>query len=110
MKQIKTAHLEQFLKTGQVALIQFPWEDKIKYGCWLAQTYHMVKYTTRFASLTAGNLPLADEKIHQGLLNHLREENHHEKLAESDIKNLNLSLSSFPFQLETKLLIQNQFY
>lgn len=102
--------LKDCLNEAENIVDQFPWNHKGCYSIWLNQTYQMVKYTTRFASLVAGSLDFEDEDIHQSLLHHLSEENHHEKLAQSDLKKLGHNVEELEILLETKLLVQSQFY
>jgi hypothetical protein len=89
---------------------KFPWDDKASYGAWLAQSFHMTKYTTRVAALTAGNFTIDEDDSHQKGLSHLREEFGHEKLALNDLKRLGLSKEDYPEFMQCRLMIQAQYY
>lgn len=88
----------------------FDWSSPDKYGCFLAQSYHMTKYTTRVAALTAGGIPIERNDIHSKALVHVREENGHEFLAKRDLENLGYSLEEFEESLECKLMLQSQYH
>lgn len=88
----------------------FPWDKPEAYGAWLAQSFHMTKYTTRVAALTAGSFMIEDNELHNDCLSHLREEFGHEKLALTDLEHLGYTISDYPEFLQCKLMIQSQYY
>lgn len=91
-------------------LDRFPWHDKAAYGAWLAQSYHMTKYTTRVAALTAGNFTMQEDSLHLKGLTHLREEFGHERLALNDLSHLGLQAKDYPESIQCRLMIQSQYY
>ena len=86
------------------------WSDRHFYGNWLAQSYHLVASTTRFAALTAGHLELHQAELHGQMLEHLSDETGHEKLAFNDLKALGFSLNNYEMLLETRMMLQSQHY
>lgn len=98
--------IDPVLKTAN----EFNWDQPVAYANWLAQSFHLTKYTTRFAALSAGMVSIEDEAMHMSAIHHLQDEIHHEKMAVRDIESLGFELASLPYLLETKLLIQAQYY
>lgn len=88
----------------------FPWDNIKAYSHWLAQSYFLVRHTTRFAAYTASQMDFAYEKLHKHLLKHLREEMGHELLAANDLKSLGFAPESFSPTLQAQLLIQGQYF
>lgn len=97
-------------RTSDEGLLIFPWENKEFYCRWLAQTYYMVRHTTRFLCLTGAKFSFEDQKLHQFCLNHLKEEAGHELLAKKDLEILGDKLKQLPPSPETEYMIQNQYY
>ena len=64
------------------------------YAAWLSQTYHFVKHSTRLLSIAAGRASLDQENFHKRFVAHVVEEANHEKLAESDLKNMGYSVGN----------------
>lgn len=90
---------------------EFPWNDEVAYAHWLAQTYYLVRHTTRFICLTAGHLSLEQEEFHQFLLKHLKEETGHEMLALNDLQEgLHWSVQDTPERIESQLMLQSQYF
>ncbi|MFN9066544.1 MAG: hypothetical protein ACK5V3_04900, partial [Bdellovibrionales bacterium] len=72
----------------------YNWEDRNFYSAWLSQTYHFVKWTTRFLSLAAASAKLDEENhLHRYYIKHLPEELGHEILILNDLKTLKKNLS-----------------
>lgn len=101
---------DETMSTIYRAIDAFPWEDPRAYAMFLAQSYHMTKSTTRVAALTAGSFTLEEAELHEGSLDHLREEHHHERMAEKDIENLGFSLEDFPELSIVEAMVQSQYY
>lgn len=76
-------------------------EDKIEYGCWLAQTYYFVRHATRVLTKAAARCSFAQEDLHKSLLNSVNEEKNHELLALMDLETLGLKVELFPEFAET---------
>jgi hypothetical protein len=109
LKKLKT-EFDSEMKLLLQAIDAFPWENETAYCHWLAQAYYMVKHTTRFASFAASRIDFKDERLHKSLLQHLREEVGHEMLALKDLKSMGWTLNETPEMMETKFMIQNQYY
>jgi hypothetical protein len=88
----------------------YPWHDAKAYGWWLAQTYHLVKHTTRFIALTAARLPFNQNALHYKLMEHCREEAGHDAIALGDLKKMGFSIEDFPALAETTALYRAQYY
>lgn len=87
-----------------------PWQDKIVYGAFLAQTYHYVSHSTRLLALAASRFAASDEPVHRRFIRHATEELSHETLALRDLKNLGLSLERCPEFPSTRAFYQTQYY
>jgi hypothetical protein len=106
LKQSVLDHVEQLGASVQ----KFPWENKIAYGCWLAQTYYFVRHTTSFLSLTASRFGPRERDRQYFQLHHLREESGHDLLLLNDLAALGLKLETFEELPETSALYQSQYY
>jgi hypothetical protein len=109
IKEVKKI-FDKEMKSVLDGIDNFPWHDKKAYCALLAQSYYMVRHTTRFASYAASRIGFENEALHKSLLRHLKEETGHEMLAFNDIKNLEMSVKDCPEMMETKLMIQSQYY
>lgn len=89
---------------------QAPWDDRMFYGCWLAQTWYLVRHTPRYLALTAGKFGTDAEHAHQHALEHLREERDHDIFAKKDIEKLGFSADDFPELPQTTAIYQGQYY
>jgi heme oxygenase-like protein len=101
---------ETTVKKMAQAVDEFPWENEACYVQWLGQTYYMVRHTTRFLTLSAGLMKIAQESFHQFYLHHLREETNHEMMAYRDFENLDWSIEDIPETMEAQLMIQSQYH
>lgn len=106
LKQSVLDHVEQLGASIQ----KFPWENKIAYGCWLAQTYYFVRHTTSFLSLTASRFGPRQRDRQYFQLQHLREESGHDQLLLNDLAALGFKLETFEELPETAALYQSQYY
>lgn len=91
-------------------LMDFPWESAEHYATWSAQTFYIVRQTTRLFAIAACRTPLADNAVHNRLLEHMREEKGHENLSSRDLKILGMRLNEIPELSTTKCVYQTQFY
>jgi hypothetical protein len=89
---------------------EFPWENEAAYAQWCAQTYYLVRHTTRFLNLSAGSMTIDQENFHQFYLSHLREETGHEMLAYRDLESLGWKIEDAPETMEAQLMLQSQYY
>lgn len=106
-----TKNFEVVIQKIIKAADEFPWDNEVAYAHWLAQTYYLVRHTTRFICLTAGHLGLEQEEFHQFLLKHLREETGHELLALNDLQDgLHWSVQDTPERIESQMMLQSQYF
>lgn len=87
-----------------------PWENPVAYAEWLAQTYFLVRHTTRFVALAAGRTAVEDRETHYAMVHHLKEEANHDLVALRDIKALDDSIENHVEFPETRLIRNNQYY
>lgn len=92
------------------ALMEFPWESAAHYATWSAQTFYYVRHSTRLFATAAVRIPVTDNKVHDRLLSHMREEKGHENLSTRDIKVVGFDLSLIPELTSTKCMYQSQYY
>jgi len=91
-------------------LSEFPWESAVHYAIWSAQTFYIVRQSTRLFAIAACRTPLADNAVHDRLLSHMREEKGHEHLSNRDLKVLGMNLKEIPELSTTKCVYQTQYY
>jgi len=87
-----------------------PWENKQFYADFLAQLYFYVQHTTRLIAFRASRISVDHREGHYEILQHLKEEFHHDKLLVNDLKALNRRISDFVEYPETSLIYQSQYY
>src|SRR4051812_48763357 len=88
----------------------FPWENREAYLQWLAQTYYLVRHTTRFLCLSAARAPIDKRELHYGFVKHLGEESNHDIPLINDMKKLGAAPDQYPELPQTRLLRNNQYY
>jgi hypothetical protein len=93
-----------------VEVKEFPWEKKVAYAAWCAQTYYYVCHSTRLLALAGARCDLDKNPYHRRFLDHLNEEKGHEKLCLTDLKNLGFGIDQLAEFPETTLFYQNQYY
>jgi len=108
-KRVREA-LQSSMDRVYTSVDRFPWTDERAYANWLAQSYHMTKYTTRVAALTAGYMPIECSDIHKRSLIHLKEENGHELLALNDLKKMGYKIEDLKKTIEASVMVQSQYY
>src|ERR1700753_4293061 len=89
---------------------ELAWEDPRFYAEFLAQTYHYVCHTTRLLALSASQLGVEREKLHQRFLGHAAEERSHHLLAQRDIKQLGYDVVNLPELPATSALYETQYH
>lgn len=107
--EIKAFYEKTIKEVGQV-FDQFPWEDPASYSNWLAQTYFFVRHSTRIIALAAAHFDMDKEEHHVRCLQHLREEQGHEKLLIQDLAALKMDVKHFDEFPETAMFYQSQSY
>lgn len=97
---------------GELAkeLEKYPWNNPDFYASWLAQTYYLVKHTTRFLGLAAGKMSMRHDLFHKQALDHIREERGHETFALNDLTTLGYNIQDLPELPQTQALYHAQYY
>lgn len=107
---LKVLLSQEIQKTSQLMEL-VNWKDPHAYGEFLAQTYYYVCHSTELLKFCAARVDQKREQdLYQHLMNHIQEENHHERLCINDLKRLNLKITDFPESEATKTLYQIQYY
>lgn len=109
MTDLFALNKEELKKTRDL-MLGFPWEDKLAYAEWLAQTYYMVNHSTRLVALAGAYAPLERNTLHARFVDHSKEERGHQLIAISDIKNLGYDVKDFPCLLPSACMYQVQYY
>lgn len=89
---------------------EFPWENKLAYGQFLAQTYYYVCHSTRLLCASAALFTQEDQSLHRRFIKHMDEENSHELLALRDLQKLGYKIEDFPELPQTRTLYEIQYY
>lgn len=112
MSDIKAIKNElEFYQTQLIAEIKrFPWNDKMAYAQWLANTYHYAFNSTRVIALGAGAMPTHLTKISNRFIQHAAEEKGHEKLLENDVKALGLDIVDIPVSSIMQIYYRSLYY
>lgn len=108
-KSLESA-FDRRLKALEKAVDMFPWADKQAYAFWLAQQYFLVRHTTTYLAILAGQAGVGQPEGHARALAHLREETGHEALLLEDLKAMKEDIGHFNELLVTSLLYQAQYY
>jgi thiaminase len=88
----------------------FPWENKLAYANFLAQTYYYVCHSTRLLCASAAIFSQSDQQFHKRFIKHMSEENSHELLALRDLQKLGYKIEDFPEMAQTRTLYEIQYY
>lgn len=91
-------------------ILGFNWENKMTYALWLAQTYHMVCYSTRLVALAGAHCKLSEDKLHQRFVDHSVEERGHEKICIKDLSALGFKIDELPKMYHSLALFQSQYF
>lgn len=92
------------------AFKEFPWENKLAYAQYLAQTYYYVCHSTRLLAASAARFSQADQGFHNRFLKHTGEETSHELLALRDLQKLGYNIKDFPELAQTRTFYETQYY
>lgn len=92
------------------SLRDFPWENKLAYAHYLAQTYYYVCHSTRLLAAAAARFSQEDQGLHKRFLGHTGEENAHELLALRDLQKLGYDIKDFPEFAQTKTMYEIQYH
>jgi hypothetical protein len=106
---IREVFLKEFSEIEK-SIDQFPWNDKIRYANYLAQTHYYTFHSTRLLAVGAGRMEAPDENLHHRYLKHGSEEKGHQILALNDLSKLGFSIDNFKEMPETSFLYQPQYF
>lgn len=106
MKQM----LDQQIKSISNIYEKIDFSDETIYSQWLAQTYFFVRHSTRLLNLSAALTPFELQFFHLRANEHAVEEKGHERMIESDLKNLGLEINHFSENSSTQTFYQCQYY
>lgn len=103
--------MEQAIETIYEKAKTMPFEDEKFYACWLAQSHHYVKWTTRQLALASSRTePGTEDVLHWRFIEEAKEEKRHEALIEVDIKNLGHKIEDYPELPHTAFFYQTLSY
>ncbi|KHD87672.1 MAG: hypothetical protein OM95_13045 [Bdellovibrio sp. ArHS] len=108
-KQLATI-MDREIKALGDKIMDCPWENPEFYKGWLAQTYYLIRHTTKFLALSAARLPVDDRDHHYAMIHHIQEELNHDFMPLKDLENLGGTLEQYPELPETEMLRQLQYY
>lgn len=91
-------------------MLDFHWENPEVYETWLAQTFFIVRHTSHFICMSAALIPVENRSEHYHMIEHLKEEEHHDMLLIKDLEFFNKKPSDFAELPETTLVWQNLYY
>jgi pyrroloquinoline quinone (PQQ) biosynthesis protein C len=92
------------------AVASFPWDKKVAYAEFIAQTYYYVRHSTRLLALAAGMIEPGNRKAFDRFIKHIGEERNHELLARRDMEGLGFNLDEMSEMPVTRLLWEPQYY
>lgn len=92
------------------ALDEFPWDSKLAYAEFLAQTYYYIRHSTRLLAASAARFSQEDQAMHKRFMKHSDEENSHELLAVRDLQKLGFKMQDFRELPQTRAFYEVQYY
>ena len=103
--------LNQEIQETSKLMQSINWKDPKIYSDFLAQTYYYVCHSTKLLKYCAARVDQKkDHSLYEHLMNHIKEENNHERLCINDMKKTNSKIEDFPEYESTKSLYQVQYY
>ncbi len=91
------------------SLEDFPWDSKLAYAEFLAQTYYYIRHSTRLLAASASRFSQEDQAMHKRFMKHSDEENSHELLAVRDLQKLGFKLADFRELPQTRSFYEVQY-
>lgn len=91
------------------SLEEFPWDNKLAYAEFLAQTYYYIRHSTRLLAASASRFSQDDQAMHKRFMKHSDEENSHELLAVRDLQKLGYKLADFRELPQTRSFYEVQY-
>jgi hypothetical protein len=101
---------KQSMEEMKEAIRSYPWENKVYYAEFLAQTYYYICHSTRLLAASASRFSQEDQGLHKRFLKHTDEENSHELLALRDLQKLGFKIQNFTQLAQTRNLYEVQYY
>lgn len=102
--------IDQEIKILGSKVMDCPWESEEFYKGWLAQTYYLIRHTTKFLALSAARIPVDDRANHYFMLHHIEEEANHDFMPLKDLENLGARPDQYRELPETEMIHQLQYY
>lgn len=96
------------LDTAAARMMNLNWANREVYKEFVAQVYYFVSHSTRMLGLAMSTTE--NEKYYDRLVDHIKEEDKHEKLALMDLKNLGGKIEEHPEAGITRAMWEAQFY
>jgi len=90
---VKT-NFETFLLEKEKEVLNLPWDNQLFYSNFLAQTYCYVRNSLRILTFAAAYTKIDKEMQRNQLLRHVQEEQGHDRLLVTDLKQLGVDASS----------------
>lgn len=87
-----------------------PWENEVFYANFVAQTYYFVCHSTRLLARSISYFGVDRDGLYRRFVDHIKEENYHERIALSDLKKLNATPEMYPELSITKAFWERQYY
>lgn len=91
-------------------MVHAPWGELEFYKSWLAQTYYLIRHTTKLLALSAAHLPVDGRDNHYTMLHHIEGELNHDLMPVKDLQDFGASVEQFPELPETEMIHQLQYY
>jgi thiaminase len=91
------------------SLEDFPWDSKLAYAEFLAQTYYYIRHSTRLLAASAARFSQEDQAMHKRFMKHSDEENSHELLAVRDLQKLGYKMADFRELPQTRSFYEVQY-
>lgn len=92
------------------SLNEYPWDNKLAYAEFLAQTYYYIRHSTRLLAASAARFSQEDQAMHKRFMKHSDEENSHELLAVRDLQKLGYKIEDFVELPQTRAFYEVQYY
>lgn len=105
-----TEQFEKRLNKSKQIIDSLNWENKDFYANYLAQTYYFVCYSTRLLARSISTFSIEEENMYARFVEHIKEENYHEKIAKKDLDLLGYNIKGFEELSYTKTFWESQFF
>lgn len=110
MKNHKQHNVLSISELCKKTLNQIDWSNKDVYAQYLAQSYYYVHHSEKLLALSIALFSTEDRPLQRRFIKHLSEENAHDLLLLSDLKNLGYQISDIEEMPATKIFWETQYY